>query len=142
MPDLLIAADGSDFTLRAVDYVLRRAAEARSGCRVHLLNVQVPLAGVNVKLFISPESVESYYREEGQKALAAARERLLAGGTDPVLHIGVGDAAATILDFARSTGVGEIVMGTHGRGFLADVVLGSVALGVVRSATLPVVLVR
>ena len=31
---------------------------------MHLLNVQLPLGGVNVKLFIKPESVEAYYRDE------------------------------------------------------------------------------
>jgi nucleotide-binding universal stress UspA family protein len=142
MPTFLIATDGSDFGLRAADYVLRRKAESRGPVDAHLLNVQLPMAGVNVKLFISQDSLDDYYRDEGQAALAAAAEHLRSGGMEPRLHIGVGDAAEVILEFARSTGANEIVMGAHGRGVLADAVVGSIAQAVVRSAPVPVVLVR
>ncbi|MBM4196302.1 MAG: universal stress protein [Gammaproteobacteria bacterium] len=141
MTTLLVATDGSEFGLRAADYALRRHAVESGPVRVHLLNVQPSLAGVNVKLFIRQGSLDAYYREEGEAALESAAARLRSGGIEPTLHIGVGEAAAKIAEFARSTGADEIIIGAHGRGFLADAVVGSVALAVVRSASVPVVLV-
>ena len=70
MLTLLIPVDGSDYSRRAVDYAIRRAAATQGPTRVHLLNVQAPIVTVNVKLFVSQESLETYYREEGTKALA------------------------------------------------------------------------
>ncbi len=142
MPTILLTTDGSEFGLRAADYVLRRAAQSREPVDVHLLNVQLAMAGVNVKIFIRQDSLDDHYREAGQAALAAVADRLRAGGLSPTLHIGVGDAAEVIVEFAHSTGASEIVMGAHGRGVLADAVLGSVAQSVVRASPVPVVLVR
>jgi nucleotide-binding universal stress UspA family protein len=58
-------------------------------------------------------------------------ERLLAGG----------DVAAEILRIAQDRNCDLIVMGTHGRGGVARIVLGSVAEAVVRAAPCPVVTV-
>ncbi|MCC7462476.1 MAG: universal stress protein [Gammaproteobacteria bacterium] len=142
MLTMLIAIDGSRYSERAVDYALQRAAATRDGARVHLLNVQVPLAGVNVKLFISQESQQAYYREEGLAVLAAPRQRLTEAGIECEHHIGVGDPGQVIVEYARSKRCDEVVMGTHGRGVLAGAVLGSVAQKVVHLAAMPVVLVK
>ena len=142
MLTLLIAIDGFRYSDRAVDYVLQRAAATREGVRAHLLNVQVPLAGVNVKLFISPESQQDYYRDEGMTVLAGPRQRLLEAGIDCEPHIGVGDPGPVIVEYAHSKHCDEVVMGTHGRGFLAGAVLGSVAQKVVHLASMPVVLMK
>ena len=138
----LIAIDGSEYSNRAVDYVMRRAAQTREPVQVHLLNVKLPLAGVNVKLFISQESQESYYREEGLAVLAAPRHRLEAAGIACEYHIGVGDPGHVIVEYAHSTGCDEVIMGTHGRGFLTGAAMGSVAQKVVHLSAVPVVLVK
>ena len=51
-------------------------------------------------------------------------------------------AAYAIVDYARDHGIDLIVMGTHGRGALAHLVMGSVAERVVRLASCPVLTVR
>jgi len=142
MLKLLVAVDGSDFSDRALDYVLRRVAASRDPVKVHLLNVQLPLSGVNVKLFISKESQQDYHRDEALAVLAPPRQRLLAAGVAWEHHIGVGDPGGTIAAHAGSLACDEVVMGTHGRGFLAGAVMGSVALRVVKLAPMPVVLVK
>lgn len=138
----LIAIDGSEYADKAVDYVVRRAALSRDPVQAHLLNVQLPLAGVNIKLFISQESQENYYREEGMAVLAAPRRRLEAAGIACKNHISVGDPGQVIVEYARSTACDEIIMGTHGRGVLAGAVMGSVARKVVQLSEVPVVLVK
>lgn len=142
MLTLLVAIDGSRYSDRAVDYVLARAAATREGLRVHLVNAQLPLAGVNVKLFISKESQEAHYREEGMAVLAGPRQRLAEAGIECDYHIGVGEPGAVLAEYARSKQVDEVVMGTQGRGFLAGAVLGSVARKVVQLTSIPVVLVK
>jgi nucleotide-binding universal stress UspA family protein len=142
MPTILIAVDGSAYSDRAVDYVLRRAAICREPVRVHLLNVQLPLVGVNVKLLVSQESLNNYYRDEGTAALRPVHDRLQAAGLACEDHIGVGDPGQVIVEYAVAKACDEIVMGTHGRGALAGAVMGSVAQKVVHLARVPVVLVR
>ena len=50
--------------------------------------------------------------------------------------------AMTIVDYAKAHEIDLIVMGTHGRGALAHLVMGSVAERVVRLAPCPVLAVR
>jgi universal stress protein A len=54
----------------------------------------------------------------------------------------LGLPAQSIVDYARATGTGLIVMGTHGRTGLAHLLMGSVAEQVVRTAPCPVLTVR
>jgi nucleotide-binding universal stress UspA family protein len=53
-----------------------------------------------------------------------------------------GAPAFAIVDYAQAQGIDLIVMGTHGRGALAHLVMGSVAERVVRLAPCPVLTVR
>lgn len=52
------------------------------------------------------------------------------------------ETAATIVKYARAQSIDLIVMGTHGRGVLAQALVGSVAERVVRTAPCPVLTVR
>lgn len=139
---LLIPVDGSGYSDRAVDYAIGRVKASKDRVRLHLLNVQMPIVTVNVKLFVSKESLESYYREEGEKALASATDRLQQQQLEATPHISVGDAGKIICDFATDKAATEIIMGTHGRGVLAGALIGSVAQKVVHLAPVPVVLVK
>jgi len=125
-----------------VDYVVRRAGRCKEPVHAHLLTVQLPLSGVNVKLFIKPESVESYYRDEGMATLAAPREVLKAAGISCDHHIGVGDPAQVIVDYAQAHNCDEIVMGARGRSALADFLMGSTVTRVLQLARVPVLLVK
>jgi nucleotide-binding universal stress UspA family protein len=142
MTTLLIPVDGSDYSLKAVDYAAYRARESKTSIEVHLLNVQIALTSVNVKLFVSAQSLESYYRDEGHRALETPLSRAKSAGLQVTSHIGVGDPAKIIIDYATDNKADEIVMGSHGRGALAGAFLGSVAQKVVHLSSVPVVLVR
>ena len=48
MLKLLVAVDGSECSIRLADYVIAQARRCSEPLEVHLLNVQLPLAGVNV----------------------------------------------------------------------------------------------
>src|SRR5262249_49264922 len=79
----------------------------------------------------------------------AIRERLLKIVTpqeqvefNPQFVVRPGNPATEIVHYAEEHDVDLIVMGTHGRGFVAHVVMGSVAEKVVRTAPCPVLTVR
>ena len=54
----------------------------------------------------------------------------------------IGSPHAEIIRYAKDKDIDVIVMGTHGRGFVAHVLMGSVAEHVVRAAPCPVLTVR
>lgn len=139
---ILVAVDGSEGSEAAVNYVVKANGLAREPIEAHVLTVQTPLAGVNVKLFISQESVNDYYRDAGTAALARSREILDAAGVRYTHHIGVGDPAEVIVEYARAKGCDHIVVGSRGLGAVSGLVLGSVAMKVIRLAELPVTLVK
>jgi nucleotide-binding universal stress UspA family protein len=134
--------DGSENALRAVRDFINKRDWYQSPVRLHLLNVQLPIASGVVRSFISQTQLESYYREEGMAALEKARDLLNDAGQQCEHHIGVGEAAHTILEYAGETQSDLIIMGTHGRGAIRDIVLGSVASRVLHEAHFPVLLVR
>jgi len=59
-----------------------------------------------------------------------------------VVHTGVGHVAEVIARLADELDCDHIVMGTHGRGALADLLAGSTTIRVVHLARMPVVLVK
>ncbi len=142
MLKLLVPVDGSDNAVRLVEYLARqwlpRLAEAVD---LHLINVQPALHG-EVGMFLSRDQIRSYHHDEGIKALQVARDRLDAAGLAYAFHIGVGDPAETIVQFAREKQCDQIVMGTRGLGKLASLVLGSVASRVIQLAEVPVMLIK
>lgn len=83
-------------------------------------------------------------------AAHAAAERQLAHTVQELLHrrlrarglLRPGAPDEEILNAAETERAGLIVMGTHGRKGIAQMVMGSVAERVVRSATCPVLTVR
>lgn len=143
MKRVLIPVDGSDCSLRAVDYLIEERAQRAvpDEVEVHLLNVQVALRG-DVGQFISGDQIAAYRSEESGKALREAQSRLAAAGVQPVAHTGVGHAAEVITQTAGELDCDHIVMGTHGRGALADLLAGSTTVRVVHQARMPVVLVK
>jgi len=142
MLKLLVAIDGSDNANRVVDHVIKQAGGCREPIEVHLLNVQLPLVGVNIKLFISLDDLNAYYHDEGMAALKSAREKLDSAGINYVFHIGVGEPAEVIAQYAADKRCEQIEMGSRGMGTLSNLVLGSVATKVIHLTKVPVLLVK
>lgn len=138
---LLLPVDGSEHSLRAVDAVLGMRA-AGLVADVHLLNVQIPVDSGHARMFVGQQAVEEFHREEGRAALEAARARLDAAGVPYSPHLAIGHVAETIARYAQQHAVDQIVMGSHGRGALTHLLLGSVASDVIRLVTVPVTLVK
>ncbi|MEO8040614.1 MAG: universal stress protein [Betaproteobacteria bacterium] len=142
MRKILIAVDGSENSLRAVRHVIAEKDVYREPLSAVLITVQPPVVSGAVKMFLNAEQIEHHYREQGEAALAGARDLLAAAGI-PVEHrILVGDVAQTIVRVAKDQGCAQIVMGTRGRGSVAGMILGSVATRVIALADVPVLLLK
>ncbi len=138
---LLVPIDGSEVSGRAVEHLVRKLAWYKETPEIHLLNVQ-PHAHHDVGMFVSHEQLQSLHREEGEKALASARARLEAAKIAYIHHIGLGEPAHVIAHYAKEKAADQIVMGTHGRGNVAGMLMGSVATKLLHLTEVPVLLVK
>jgi nucleotide-binding universal stress UspA family protein len=142
MASWLVPVDGADeISLKPVAWIIAHRDDWKALPAIHLLNVRRPLSG-DVSQFVNAEQVRDFHREEGLKALAAAKEQLEAAGIVPVLHVSVGDYAETIVDFADSRGCEQILLGTRGHTGLGGTLLGSVASKVTHLTKVPLLIVR
>ena len=137
----LIAIDGSVPSLKVIDYVITEAASRTVKPELFLVNVQTPLSS-DISRFIDEKVVADFHRESGNTALAQAKQKLDAAGLAYSAHIMMGEAAPTIVEFAKDKGCSQIVMGAHGFGSVVGLFLGSVTTKVVKLSTVPVMVVK
>jgi universal stress protein A len=141
---ILVATDFSETSELALDYA--RAMAGRFGAWIHLLHVldephSLPTLGS--EMFAAEMAALCATRHERARQrlqrLLTREEgvRFLATG-----EVRTGRAAETIRDVAVERDADLIVMGTHGRGGVAHLLLGSVAEKVVRIAPCAVLTVR
>lgn len=121
----LVPVDGSANSLDAVRHVIKLVQD-REPLEIHLLNVQPALRG-DVTAFVPKSVVKGFHWEEGQKALEGARALLDRAGLTYNAHVGIGPPAAVIAHCAEELRCDKVVMGTHGYGTVAQLLLGSVS---------------
>lgn len=142
MLKLLIAVDGSDHSRRAIEAAARLAALAKD-VEALILSVGDAMVYYGELTPYDYEAVERAQRESQQKLLEEAKAHALACGLQQVhTQSAIGVTANEIVRVANERGVDQIVMGTHGKGVLGSLFLGSVAQRVVHLSTVPVLLVK
>jgi len=142
MMKVLVAADGSANSDRAVEYAVRFAGNSKTPVEIHLLTVHLPIVSGDVKKFVGHEAIDAYYREESEKVLSSSRRILDSAGVRYVPHIGVGQVAETISAYVSSQKCEHLIMGTRGLGSVSGVLLGSVATKVLHLVKVPVILIH
>lgn len=143
MKKVLLPIDGSECALRGVALVIAKRALYLSPeeLEVHLINVQAPFSR-DISRFASHEQIAGFHREQSQAALRGAAELLDAAGVKYTCHHAVGPVAETITKLSESLQCDQIVMGSHGRGALKELLMGSITLKVVQLSKIPVLLVK
>ena len=138
---VLVAVDGSKDSQKAAGQAITMRNEScdPAALELHLVHVQRPFSG-DVSTFIATQTLDEYYKERSDAALAPARALLDAAECSYKAHEKVGDPAPMIAALASQLGCDVIMMGTRGLGAGAAALLGSVAQGVVAHATVPVLL--
>ena len=137
----LLAVDGSEPSLKAVEHVIREIANMANKPLVYLVNVQ-PALSSNVARFIDVKTIEEFHREAGDAALCKAKERMTQAGVVHTAHILVGEAAPSIVEFAKNKDCRMIVMGVRGFGNVTGLFMGSVTVKVVQLSGVPVLLIK
>ena len=137
---ILVAVDGSEHSDRAVRHAIQLMEAGLSG-PLHFLNVQPSMGGA-VSAFVSKDQIDSYHREEGNKALASSVALAKKASIPAEVHIGVGRHGAVVAEFAKKLKAGLIVVGTRGHTGLAGVLLGSVAQDIIAHTDVPITLVK
>ena len=141
MTSILVPVDGSDCSDRAVQEAI--AAVQKSGpLEIHLINVQPPIFSEPSLIYLPQDKLDTFYFDQAERALTSAQQLLKAAGVSFTVHRAVGSIAGTIVTKAHELGADGIIMGTHGRGKVAEMLLGSVCLRVVQLSDIPVTVVR
>lgn len=141
---VLVATDGSPSSIAAA----RAAAELlRAADHVTLVSVLTEVPGDDAGGFegsvYSAGEQDQLWRQELAEA-GDELERTAAALTTAKIdkRIEVGDVAGTICRVATELHVDVIVVGSHGRGAIERILLGSVSEHVVRHAPCPVLVIR
>ena len=129
--------------IRAVRYLVDRRAERSNPAdlEIHLVNVQVPQSR-HASQFVTNEQVAGFHRDEGVNAVQGARALPDAAGMQYTVHTEVGWTAEVIVRLADSLRCDHIVMYTHGRHALTELLIGSTTLKVLHLTRVPVVLIK
>jgi len=142
MRRILVAIDGSEGALRALDVAMQQARYAPAA-QLHVLTVLPALSNYTAaEIYVTADRIKQAAVDKAQAILDVAAERLRASGCSYELERLEGDPAETIAQRAAEIGCESIVMGTHGLGSFGILFLGSVAQRVVYHATVPVTLVK
>ena len=141
--NILVATDFSETSDSAFDY--GRALARNFGARLHVLHVVenslmwTGVEGVAYDFALIQEDIE----EAARKKLAAMVGPDVGQPPPTTTVVKAGTSPAFIIaDYAKEAGVDLIVMGTHGRGLVGHLLIGSVAERVVRIAPCPVLTLR
>lgn len=140
---ILVPVDGSSTSGHALQEACKFALQ--QGGQLELVHVMGDIRLMDAGSYINYAEMKEVLKSSGNRVLAQAHaEARQAGVTAEVkLLEASGDrVASVIVDEARSWPADLIVIGTHGRSGFSRVVFGSVAEGVVRSAHIPVLLIR
>jgi len=141
--NILVPVDFSETSACALRYA--RALSAAFGSRLHLLHVVENLVAhawtAEVYVTALPGLLDDVAREAGTRLqnLLTEEDRTRFHAQAAVV---TGSPYAEVIRYAADNEIDLIVMGTHGRGAVEHVLLGSVAEKVVRKACCPVLTVR
>ncbi len=140
---ILVPVDFSESSQQALKYAAFLAA--RFEARLEALFVWEPpvFFGADAVLGaggLDPTALAEFGRESGEEELHALVSKVCGPRATVQVSVVVGPVAASIVDASR--GADLIVMGTHGRGALGHLVLGSVAARVSAKVACPVVTVK
>lgn len=141
MLHILVAVDGSDHALAAVQW-LARMASTPNVLRYTVLNVQKPIMTGEVGA-IAPASLTHSERDRrAANILDAASAILDKHGISFAIEEQLDDAATAILARAAALECDAIAIGRRARGVLRAALLGSVSAEVIERSPIPVIIIN
>ena len=116
------------------------------GAKLHLLHVVEPEPTYTAYGFTPDEFPAMHaYQEEAKRRAARKLDEVCADpvvvSLSPVGKLAEGSPLHAVLDYVKDCEADMVVLGSHGHGVVASLLLGSVAEGMVRKAVLPTLIV-
>ena len=136
---ILLAVDGSPIAAHAADVGIELARSL--GGEVALIHVVDPAQNWAPESGVPAAELVKLAEQDGKRLLADLRPRATLQAP-PLEFIQVGKPASEIVKAAEDRPADIIVIGHHGRGGISRLLLGSIAEGVMRHASCPVLVVR
>ena len=139
---ILVPTDGSEGVERAIRHAVEVAAS--TGATLHGIYVLNSDAYAGLALESSWQSIGGLLRDDADTAVARVREIATDRSSceDPVIPVRTavveGTPSREIVRYAEAENCDLVVMGTHGRGGIDRLLLGSVAESVIRASSVPV----
>lgn len=145
MKKILAAIDFSNATVGVVAAAVEMAKAFAA--ELHLLHVIEPEPTYTAYGFTPEEfpAIQSFHQEtrtRAAKMLDEAAAKITAEkGIKPVTHLGDGSPLHVLAEKVEEIDAALVVLGSHGHGIVASLLLGSVAEGMVRKAIVPTLVV-
>jgi nucleotide-binding universal stress UspA family protein len=138
---ILLPVDGSPYTKRMLGYVAAHE-ELFGPQHEYIFATVVGPVPPHVTHFIDRATLNSYYDDEAEKVLSPALKFAAQHGWNARRLHAQGPAPEVLAALAKAEKVDLIVMGSHGHSALGNMILGSVATGVLARCDAPVLLIR
>ncbi|MDW0314338.1 MAG: universal stress protein [Nitrososphaeraceae archaeon] len=142
---ILIGIDGSESSIDAADYAIEMAK--KDGAQVIALTVnRIPLSSYG--LATPQEEVKQSKDNEEMQEFKEWLDKISQNAKQNSVQLkkeiinSQMSVEAAIVEYAESEGVDLIVVGTRGNSGIKNMLLGSIASGVVKYATCPVMVVK
>ena len=140
---ILVPMDGSSTSERALQEAVGLARQQTA--ELELVYVMEDVLFLENEAYINYSEVRESVRKAGKKILSQAQSAAEQAGVkaeQKLLEADGARIASVIIEEARRWPADLIVIGTHGRSGFSRILFGSVAEGVVRTAQVPVLLIR
>ncbi len=138
---VLIAADGSRYTERVLACLAAHDEWLGPQHDYTVVHGVVPLPH-RAAAFLDRAQVRSYYDDDAELVFKPVRAFFATHGIQAKSVLRIGPVAANIARLAAQGRFDLLVMGSHGHGAAAGLVMGSVASKVLSTCKTPVLLVR
>lgn len=139
---ILLAADGSTHTRNAALYLVKLARFFAQPPEIHVVHVHPPIPFPGAAAVAGKAAIEKHQREDSEAALAVAARVLDQAGVAYRAAWVVGEVAEQLAQYVKKHRIDLAVMGSHGKGALATLALGSVAMKCIAMLEVPVMIVR
>lgn len=141
---ILVPIDGSETSRRALQEAIKLGDSAAQLRLVYVVE-EIYSRATEGYDFIDYDALQKAARSSGERMLAQAAEKVQQSGKRAEVGLldNNGQRIASVIETeAKRWQADLIVIGTHGRSGLSRLLLGSVAEGVLRIASVPVLLIR
>jgi len=137
---ILLAVDGSSYTKKMLAYLA--AHDMYSPKNDYTVFTAQWLLPSQVRSALGEELVKKYHDDEGHRVMKPVTKFLERHGITARCVWKIGKPGELVSKMAKEEKFDLVVMGSHGRGALVNLVVGSVATEVLAGCKVPVLVVR